>query len=332
MYSILGRGSFCFNYCLNSAWHGGDQFVALLRWYGSPGFFDSGLQLIWIVGSGVSHLPLDNTPYILYWVQVRGVCWPIKHTNTMAIKPAFGTFGSVGRCQVLLEKWNQHLHKACQQKEAWSALKFPGRWLRWLWTSENTVDQHQQMTWQPKSSLTVETSHWTSSNMDSMPLHSSSRLWDQKVVESQPSLQPSTSRGFMAEWPDGSLSSVQDTWKPAWSLLKNTWRILWSDETKIELLGLNSKRYVWRKPGTAHHLSNTVPTVKHGGGSIMPWGCFSAAGTGRLVAIEGKMNAAKYRDILDKNLLQSAQDLRLGRRFTFQQDNDPKHTAKITKE
>ncbi len=44
--------------------------------------------------------------------------------------------------------------------------------------SENTVDQHQQMTWQPKSSLTVETSHWTSSNIDSVPLHSSSRLWD----------------------------------------------------------------------------------------------------------------------------------------------------------
>ncbi len=113
-------------------------------------------------------------------------------------------------------------------------------------------------------------------------------------------------------------------------------KILWSDETKIELLGLNSKRYVWRKPGTAHHLSNTVPTVKHGGGSMwggVGWGGGgSAAGTGRLVAIEGKMNAAKYRDILDENLLQSVQDLRLGRRFTFQQDNDPKLTAKITKE
>ncbi|KAI4885106.1 hypothetical protein NFI96_011813 [Prochilodus magdalenae] len=57
-----------------------------------------------------------------------------------------------------------------------------------------------------------------------------------------------------------------------------------------------------------------------------------AAGTGRLVAIEGKMNAAKYRDILEENLFQSALDLRLGRRFTFQQDNGPKHTAKITKE
>ncbi len=91
----------------------------------------------------------------------------------MVIEPAFGTFGSVCRCQVLLD-----LHEACQQKEAWSALKFPGRWLRWLWTSENTADQHQQMTWQPKSSLTVETSHWTSSSMDSVPLQSSSRLWD----------------------------------------------------------------------------------------------------------------------------------------------------------
>ncbi len=31
MYSILGRGSFCFNLS-QFAWHGGDQFVALLRW------------------------------------------------------------------------------------------------------------------------------------------------------------------------------------------------------------------------------------------------------------------------------------------------------------
>ncbi len=105
-------------------------------------------------------------------------------------------------------------------------------------------------------------------------------------------------------------------------------KILWSDETKIELFGLNSKRYVWRKSGTAHHLSNTVQNSEAWWWQHHAVGVFSAAGTGRLVAIEGKMNAAKYRDILDENLLQSAQDLRLGRRFTFQQDNDPKHTAK----
>jgi hypothetical protein len=41
----------------------------------------------------------------------------------------------------------------------------------------------------------------------------------------------------------------------------------------------------------------------------MLWGCFSAAGAGRLVRIEGKMNGAKYSQILDENLLQSANDL-----------------------
>jgi hypothetical protein len=44
----------------------------------------------------------------------------------------------------------------------------------------------------------------------------------------------------------------------------------------------------------------------------MLWGCFSAAGTGRLVRIEAKTNGVKYREILDENLLQSAQDLSLG--------------------
>ncbi|KAG2457009.1 TC1A transposase, partial [Polypterus senegalus] len=106
----------------------------------------------------------------------------------------------------------------------------------------------------------------------------------------------------------------------------------WSDETKIELFGVNARHHFWRKPGNAHHQANTIPTVKHGGGSIMLWGCFSAAGTRRLVRIKRKMTAAMYRDILDENLLQSALDLRLGQRFIFQQDNDPKHTAKISKE
>ena len=44
------------------------------------------------------------------------------------------------------------------------------------------------------------------------------------------------------------------------------------------------------------------------------------------------MNGAKYREILDENLLQRALDLRLGRRFTFHQDNAPKYTAKTTQE
>ena len=108
--------------------------------------------------------------------------------------------------------------------------------------------------------------------------------------------------------------------------------VLWSDETKMELFGLNAKRYVWGKPNTAHHLKNTIPTVKHGGGSIMLWECFSSAGIAALVRIEGKMDEAKYRKILEENLMLSARKRKLGRKFTFQHDNDPKHTAKAALE
>ena len=51
-----------------------------------------------------------------------------------------------------------------------------------------------------------------------------------------------------------------------------------------------------------------------------------------LVRIEGKMDGAKYRKILKENLLPSTRKLKLGRKFTFQHDNDPKHTAKATLE
>ncbi|KAL0164969.1 hypothetical protein M9458_040722, partial [Cirrhinus mrigala] len=37
---------------------------------------------------------------------------------------------------------------------------------------------------------------------------------------------------------------------------------------------------------------NTIPTVKHGGGNIMLWGCFSAKGTGQLHRIKGTMDGA----------------------------------------
>ena len=40
------------------------------------------------------------------------------------------------------------------------------------------------------------------------------------------------------------------------------------------------------------------------------------------------MDGAKYRIHFGENLLESAMNLKLGRRFTFQRDNDLKHKAK----
>ena len=61
-------------------------------------------------------------------------------------------------------------------------------------------------------------------------------------------------------------------------------------------------------------------------------GMFFSGRDWRLVRIGAKVKETKYIEILDENLLQSTQDLRLGQRFTFQQNNGPKNTAKTTQE
>ncbi len=56
--------------------------------------------------------------------------------------------------------------------------------------------------------------------------------------------------------------------------------ILWSDETKINVFGTDGFKTVWRRKGEEHKEKCMVPTVKHGGGSVLMWGCMSAAGVG----------------------------------------------------
>ena len=110
---------------------------------------------------------------------------------------------------------------------------------------------------------------------------------------------------------------------------QNFWnKVIWTDETKIELFGHNQQRYVWRKENEAFKEKNTIATVKHGGGSLMLWGCVSYKGPGNLVKIEGKLNAQGFQEILQNNLQDSARNLSMGRNWILQQDNDPKHTAK----
>ena len=71
------------------------------------------------------------------------------------------------------------------------------------------------------------------------------------------------------------------------------------------------------KNGTAFMKHNAIPTVKFGGGFIMIWGCFSSKGTSELQVIYGRMNGGMYREILEKNLQESATSFGHGRNSYF---------------
>ncbi len=90
----------------------------------------------------------------------------------------------------------------------------------------------------------------------------------------------------------------------------NYWNhVLWSDESKVNLFGSDGVQHVWRRPGEEYQENCALPTVKHGGGSIMVWGCMSTAGTGELRFIEGNMDSNMYCDIPKQKMMPSLQKL-----------------------
>ena len=107
--------------------------------------------------------------------------------------------------------------------------------------------------------------------------------------------------------------------------------ILWTDESKIVLFGSKGHRqYVRRPANTEFKPQYSVKTIKHGGASIMIWGCFSYYGVGPIYHIPGIMDQFEYIRILEEVMLPYAEE-EMPLRWTFQQDNDPKHTSKRAK-
>ena len=109
---------------------------------------------------------------------------------------------------------------------------------------------------------------------------------------------------------------------------KENWRAVWySDELKFNLFGSDGREWCWTRAGEAFK-----KTVKHGGGSVMVWGCITPYGVGHLHHINRIMDAGKYITILNNNLLGTVCDYSVRpQAIYFQQDDDPKHTLKLAK-
>eukprot|EP00171_Calliarthron_tuberculosum_P000951 IDg951t1 len=116
-----------------------------------------------------------------------------------------------------------------------------------------------------------------------------------------------------------------------WAQTRATWtyaewsQVLWSDESPFRIFGETGSTYVRRRANEKLHKDCVSQTVKHGGGKIMVWGSFSSTGTAPLVRITGIMDQKVYKNILVHHAKPALNRLNAD---IFQQDNDPKHTAK----
>ena len=105
--------------------------------------------------------------------------------------------------------------------------------------------------------------------------------------------------------------------------------VVWSDESKFESFGNKRRIFVRRHQNECYIPQCIVPTVKHGGDSIMVWGCFAGHKIGDLIRVRGIMKKEQYREILENHAVPSAHRMVVRRQPVFMQDNDPKHKSKL---
>jgi hypothetical protein len=57
-----------------------------------------------------------------------------------------------------------------------------------------------------------------------------------------------------------------------WTWTSDEWNyVTWSEESSFTMFRTSGRFYVWRAPKEAYNPEGLVPTVKHGGGSVMNW-------------------------------------------------------------
>ena len=84
-------------------------------------------------------------------------------------------------------------------------------------------------------------------------------------------------------------------------------KVVWSDETKINHLGSDEHKWMWKKAGKGLNDRLVEVTVKFGGGSLMMWGCMTWQRVGYATKIDGRMDRDPYLQILKDELFNSLQ-------------------------
>ena len=103
-----------------------------------------------------------------------------------------------------------------------------------------------------------------------------------------------------------------------------------SDETKINHFQSDGKEFYWHRPYERLKKTPSKRNNENGGGSLIVWACFTWWNHAPLVKIDGIMKKEDYLWILECNIPHFVQECAYPEEeIIFQQDGDPKHTAKI---
>lgn len=118
----------------------------------------------------------------------------------------------------------------------------------------------------------------------------------------------------------------------AWAKQYRSWtieqwrKVLFTDESHFFVQG-QQVRYVRRSSGDKLSYQHVNQTVKHPQ-KVMFWGCFSAAGPGRLHVCDGMMNSDQYIKVIDERIVPELNEKFPEGDGVLQQDKAPCHTSK----
>ena len=98
----------------------------------------------------------------------------------------------------------------------------------------------------------------------------------ERVARSKPFLRPTNKRKRYL-WAKKYKNYTLENWK----------KVLFTDESQFAIHGNNRRLYVRRRHGERLLNQCLKSTIKHGGGNIQVWGCFSFSGVGSFYRIKG---------------------------------------------
>ena len=79
--------------------------------------------------------------------------------------------------------------------------------------------------------------------------------------------------------------------------------VLWTYKSKFELFDSQRRTYVIRRKIEKMLEECLTPSVKHGGGNVMVWGCFGGCKVGDLYRVKGILKKEGHHSILQRHTI-----------------------------